>query len=93
MDTQDQVFLLSISGVEKYFGSDSERKCICTAYAKAEGASTERNGQCGWWLWSPGESSLDAACVFTDGSFNYSGNNVNRSYSCVRPALWINLNS
>lgn len=92
-DTQDQVFLLSVSEAEKYFKSSSERKCICTAYAKAEGASTDRNGQCGWWLRSPGESSLDAACVFTDGSFNYSGNNVNRSYSCVRPALWINLDS
>ena len=92
-DTQDQVFLLSVSEAEKYFKSSSERKCICTAYAKAEGDSTDRNGQCGWWLRSSGESSLDAACVFTDGSFNYSGNNVNRSYSCVRPALWINLNS
>ena len=93
MDTQDQVFLLSISGVEKYFGSDSERKCICTAYAKVQRAFFDSKLHCWWWLRSTGESSHNAACVYTDGSFSYGGNIVNRDYGCVRPAFWINLNS
>ncbi len=90
-DTQDQVFLLSASEAEKYFGSSSERRCKCTAYAKEQGASSDSKLHCWWWLRSPGESSLNAACVFTDGSLNYDGNIVNRDIGCVRPALWINL--
>ena len=34
-NTQDQVFLLSITEVEKYFSSDNDRKCVPTAYAIA----------------------------------------------------------
>lgn len=36
--TQDRVFLLSITEVNKYFASDDERKCKPTAYAVANGA-------------------------------------------------------
>lgn len=44
-----------------------------------------------WWLRSPGEDQHSAACVDTDGSLNY--NNVNDDDGCVRPALWVNLES
>jgi hypothetical protein len=36
--TQDQVFLLSITEVNNYFGSNSVRKCKNTDYAVANGA-------------------------------------------------------
>ena len=92
-DTQDQVFLLSVSEAEKYFGSDSERKCTCTAYANIQRPSSDSNLHCWWWLRSPGRSNHSAVCVYTDGSFRYSGNMVNHNYGCVRPALWINLDT
>ncbi len=97
--TTDKVFLLSINEAEKYFGSDEDRKCAPTKYAKANGAITSnsytKNGAptCWWWLRSPGNSQLYAVYVRDDGSVYYLGYNVDYSYPCVRPALWINLDS
>ena len=52
--TQDQVFLLSITEVNKYFSSDSARQCKPTDYAVANGAWESDSGNCWWWLRSPG---------------------------------------
>ncbi len=97
--TNDKVFLLSITEAEKYFSNDEERKCIPTAYAIAQGAYTSssynKDGKatCWWWLRSPGDYQYCAAYVSDDGSIDYDGDDVNVSYDCVRPALWINLDS
>lgn len=92
--TTDKVFLLSITEAEKYFSSDSARQCSATAYAKAQGAYTSTgNGNCWWWLRSPGIRQDDAAAVTYDGSVSYSGLYVNYVSDAVRPALWINLDS
>ena len=98
--TQDKVFLLSIAEAEKYFNTDEARKCAPTAYAKAQGASTSNSfktadgaASCRWWLRSPGNNQFSAAVVLTGGSLSYDGNYVDRDYVCVRPALWINLES
>ena len=96
-NTQDQVFLLSITEVEKYFSSDSDRMCVPTAYAISQGAYTSGSysvggaATCWWWLRSPGDCSDHAASVHRDGSFDYHGDSVNYDIDCVRPALWINL--
>ena len=91
-NTQDQVFLLSITEVEKYFSSDSARQCEATAYAQAQGAYTSSsNGNCQWWVRSPGGHSAYAAGVDYDGSVYFVGYSVNRGNHCVHPALWINL--
>ena len=98
-DTQDQVFLLSITEVEKYFSSNNDRMCVPTAYAIAQGAYTSSSysvggaATCWWWLRSPGDRSNYAADVSSDGSVNYSGDYVSYGSGCVRPALWINLGS
>lgn len=64
-DTQDQVFLLSVPEVEKYFASDDERRCEPTAYANALAQGVTK----GWrWLRSPGSISRFAACVTNDGA-------------------------
>ena len=104
-NTTDKVFLLSITEVNKYFSSDSARQCSATAHAKAQGANTNTsNGNCWWWLRSPGLSSSLAAFVTRDGSvsdlgslvdfdgsaYNY-GSSGHPVYDAVRPALWINL--
>ena len=92
--TTDKVFLLSITEVEKYFSSDSARQCEPTEYAIANGAYVNSdNGNCWWWLRSPGDDRYFAALVLSDGLVYYSGNSVHDDLGCVRPALWINLDS
>ena len=103
-NTQDQIFLLSYAEANKYFGvsyddrSNIKARVKPTAYAEKQGAYTSSSCKTAddsstgwWWLRSPGEDQRSAACVDTDGSLNYS--NVNDDTGCVRPALWVNLES
>ena len=103
-NTQDQVFLLSYEEANRYFGvtfeniSNTKSRVQVTDYAISRGAYTSSNNKtesgakagC-WWLRSPGDSQILAACVNDDGSlcFVY----VPYPNGCVRPALWINLES
>ena len=93
--TQDQVFLLSITEANKYFGSDSARQCKPTDYAFANGAYVNSvNGNCGWWLRSPGVtqySAHSAAYVHNSGGVYESGSDVDIGTSAVRPAMWISI--
>lgn len=79
--TQDQVFLLSITEVEKYFTSDSTRQCKYFYNS---------NSWC-WWLRSHGYD-CHASYVLTGGGIDYYGRYVN-NVNAVRPALWIDLAS
>ena len=103
-NTQDKIFLLSYTEANKYFGvtynnSLNVKACVePTAYAIAHGAFTNSNYKTAdgktagiWWLRSPGGFRCTAACVFPIGSLNCSG--VSYADFCVRPALWVNLNS
>lgn len=93
--TQDQVFLLSITEANKYFGSDSARQCKPTDYAFANGAYVNSvNSNCGWWLRSPGVtqySAHSAAYVHNSGGVYESGSDVDIGTSAVRPAMWISI--
>ena len=91
--TTDQVFLLSITEVNKYFSSHRARQCQGTAYCYAQGADKANNGNCWWWLRSPGNNSNYAAFVDYDGCVYGSGYYVTYDEYAVRPALWINLGS
>jgi hypothetical protein len=102
--TQDQVFLLSITEANKYFSSNSARQCEPTDYAIANGAYvSSSNGNCWWWLRSPGNYQRYAAFVDDDGDVYEDGYNVGGVYESgipvhnddlvVRPALWIDLNN
>ena len=89
--TQDQVFLLSITEAIDYFNSTSARQCKPTNYAVANGAYFNgANGNCWWWLRSPGHYQVTAAGVSTDGAVDEDGSTVS-DYSAVRPAMWIDL--
>lgn len=97
-NTTDRVFLLSITEADKYFSSDSARQCQGTAYCYAQGASKESDGNCMWWLRTPGMVSSNAASVWNGGSFgalgfrvNYSGGGVHDGGLGVRPAMRIEL--
>ena len=101
-DTEDRVFLLSISEAESYFNSNGARMCTPTDYAKKRGApSTYEYTKGGrdigyWWLRSPRTQNTrfyKAANVRRDGSINYNGTRVDSNLLGVRPAMWINLGS
>ena len=90
--TQDQVFLLSITEANKYFSSDSARQYKPSDYAVANGVYVHNsNGNCGWWLRSPGSNQNFAAGVNVGGVVLVSGRSVDYHNVGVRPALWIDL--
>lgn len=94
--TTDKIFLLSFKEAEKYFSSDSARQCKPTEYAIANGAYVnDNNGDCWWWLRSPGTNQGSAASVSIYGSVGYISDHVSVTSDgvCVRPALWIDLDS
>ena len=107
-DTEDQVFLLSIADTEKYFSSmQGELCCKPTAYAKQQGCFVNHiNGNCWWWLRTPGSRARNAVYVSDTGTPDASGNAVGVTvgwgsmygteytghiYTAVRPAMWIDL--
>lgn len=93
-DTTDKVFLLSINEVNKYL--DSDGTCVPTEYAIAQGAKTSYKDDaisCWWWLRSPGYRQDFASLVDYDGSVNVGGYYGDHNDVCVRPALWVNLDS
>lgn len=92
--TTDKIFLLSVKEAEKYFSSDSARQCKPTEYAIANGTYVnDNNGDCWWWLRSPGHNQYYAAFVYNVGSVGCHGDDVDGDLVCVRPALWIDLDS
>ena len=48
-------------------------------------------GDCSWWLRSPGDIARDAAYVHSYGFVSSDGFSVGHSDCAVRPALWLNL--
>jgi hypothetical protein len=106
-NTQDRIFLLSISEVVKYFGDseDYQKKCqkyyggvlskngyyIDDRYNKKRICNYKGNATW-WWLRSPGDYSKSVAYVRSNGSIFVRGGFVNRSGNSIRPALWLSLN-
>ena len=98
-DTEDRVFLLSISEAESYFNSNGARMCAPTDYAISHGITTSdswTNGgrsACFWWLRSRASFSLNCAYIGCGGSVNCNGIRVDNDIVGIRPAMWINLGS
>lgn len=90
--TKDKVFLLG-NGDAYIILFGSEVQCKPTDYAVANGARVDDNGNCWWWLRSPGINQIFAACVNSDGGVYELGSLVNDDDLAVRPALWIDLNA
>ncbi len=97
--TEDRIFLLSINEAHKYFPSDEARMCVPTAYAIANGAylsdryKVDGAATCWWWLRSPGYWDNYAAFVSGDGDVGSFGYYVVSNLDCVRPAMWISLDT
>ena len=92
-DTEDQIFLLSYREVfEEYFKNNKSRTCQPTAYAIAQGSYIDySSGNWRWLLRSPGDYPNRIAAVDIDGS--RSDASIYNEFECVRPALWLNLDT
>ena len=92
--TNDRVFLLSIEEAKKYFPDDSQRDCLPTDYAKAQGVESKQAFYyaSNYWLRTPGFYTNTGTLVFGDGEI-YIGNgsvaHVANGKVGVRPAMWI----
>lgn len=90
-DTQDRVFLLSSNEANQYFDSDGARGCQPTDYAVANGVPKYYNGNCYWWLRSPGNTKGVIAVVEYNGHNSVGGSSAHLDDYAIRPALWIEL--
>ena len=102
--TEDWIFLLSYAEANRYLGvtewddKNIKSRVSPTAYAKLCGAYETRKKRTledeatgWWWLRSPGGSQSYAARVRDCGALD--DNYVFDNSDCVRPALWVNLES
>ena len=85
-DTQDNIFLLSVIEVEKYFGDGSTRM-YGTAYLREKLGKSQKQ-YIDWWTRTPGYKSNLAVNV---GSWGYAGMDVDWEGYGVRPAMWIDV--
>ena len=90
-DTQDQVFLLSIIEIDKYFNSKSARQCKPTDFQRMPGFE-EDGDNIDWWSRTIGSMWYFAAIVDENGGWSNAGIDEGDWFG-VRPALWIDLNS
>ncbi len=90
--THDKIFLLSIPEANQYFAGNTARICQPTAAAKGNGVWTNTEGNCFWWLRSPGNTQDYAADIYSLGGVREKGDYVSCGNSAVRPALWMDLN-
>ena len=88
-DTSDKVFLLSTPEVIRYFPSKSDCQCRGTEYCYAQGTFKAANGNCYWWLRTPGLNRVAASFVRFEGSYINLGYVIINSNFAVRPAMWI----
>lgn len=89
--TSDKLFLLSADEADKYFFSETEKKCEPSVWAKKVGIRKNADNYCGWWLRTSGNSKSNAAFVDTYGKTNHDGTTVDTYAHGVRPAMWIDL--
>ncbi len=97
--TLDNVYLLSMQEMEMpeygycsdYSQQSLSRQWKVSEYAKAMGSYTSSQegieGNCWWWLRSPGKESGNVARVYQDGQIDTIGNSVSSDSGTVVPAL------
>lgn len=91
-NTKDHVFLLSIPEANRYFDSDSARKCWPTEYCQTAKMEQGEDGSCYWWLRSPGMVESCPSVVIARGSVFTNGfSSGHKPELAVRPAMWIEL--
>ena len=89
--TTEKVFLLSISETTKYLWTDAMRQGRPTAYAIAKGVRVGAQGNCMWWLRTPGYDASSSTRMLSDGTINYCGYRVHSDFNGVRPCIRVSL--
>lgn len=89
-DTSDRVFLLSIGEAKKYFADNDARICPASAYVASK-TDNLLEGNCWWWLRSPGYALTNAAGVNGWGGVGDQETRVWSKTGVVRPAMWISI--
>lgn len=90
LDTEDHIFLLSVDEVNQYLYYGSDRMCIPTPSTIEEKCYYNTSyGTCWWWLRTPGETSLDACSISSNGDIDTNDGTVSSNKGCVRPAMWL----
>lgn len=89
--THDNLFLLSTAEAEKYFITDSERKCLPHPEYYARDAKNGMNVS--WWLRTIGGNYNTNFVTYVEkhGNINYEGGTYSYSSEYVRPAMRIRL--
>ena len=90
-DSEDLVFLLSITQAKQYFTSTRDRAVLATPYAISRGVYLESDGSCWWWLRTPGYTEGAVALIDNDGSINYDGCGALSDRGAVRPVIVLQL--
>ena len=95
-NTKDNVFLLSIQEVEKYFYSNNECIATPTNYAKMganpynwSGVATSAFGVTCWRLRTMGYDNYHSCSVRFNGSISYEGDILYSPHYAIRPCIWI----
>ncbi len=91
--TEDKVFLLSADEAYRYFPSAEARACENLGKAPYEAAYRASNGNCAWWLRTPGLFSGYIATVDSAGAVSWYGSGSRKEDVSVRPAMWVDLSS
>lgn len=89
--TQDRLFCLSDAEAEELFDGNEARICKPTAAALTDGAWTDNEGACRWWLRTPGKYPEMAGDIANTGALHGYGWCVDHAAFAVRPALWLKL--
>ena len=88
-NTTDKVFLLSASEGLRYLPETADRRVSPTDYAQKQGAYTNGEGNCAWWLRSPGMTPTSPAYFASAGDVGNRAHEVDETIIGVRPAIWV----
>ena len=88
-NTTDKVFLLSASEGLRYLPETADRAVSPTDYARKQGAYTNGEGNCAWWLRSPGMTPTSPAYFASAGDVGNRAHEVDETIIGVRPAIWV----
>jgi len=95
-NTDDNIFLLSIEEVVKFFGDSGQlrgknpnSKLFINDQYKAKRIAKFAGMGSWWWLRSPGLRSRIAANIFAGGAVHVSGHYVDNGFGGIRPVLYL----
>ncbi len=87
-NTNDSIFLLSYYEASVYFPTNAQRQAQPTAYTASKDAEIKQ-GNCWWWLRTPGVYAVDVCGVHHNGELDPKGCFVYGQRSAVRPVMWV----